>query len=105
MGLWDEGNPGILSGRKKVKSRGGVPALEFNPPDLRWTEEKQSDLKETIEIYENQCKSMKIYGNSWKSEKIFDKSWKSMKINEIDEHVWDIPVLKKNMVIFYILNI
>ena len=42
MGLWDEGNPGLLSGRKKNKSRGGVPALGFNPHHLRRTEERKS---------------------------------------------------------------
>ena len=41
-GLWDEGNPGLLSGRKKNKSRGGVPALGFNPHHLRRTEERKS---------------------------------------------------------------
>ena len=45
MGLWDEGNPGLLSGRKKNKSRGGVPALGFNPHHLRRTEERKSVLE------------------------------------------------------------
>ena len=56
MGLWDEGDPGLLSGRKKNKSRGGVPALEFNPPHLRRTEKRKSVLKEALEINENQRK-------------------------------------------------
>ena len=45
MGLWDEGNPGLLSGRKKNKSRGGVPALGFDPHHLRRTEERKSVLE------------------------------------------------------------
>ncbi len=57
MGLWDEGNPGILSGRKKNKFRGGVPAVGFKPHHLRRTEERKSVLEETIEIHEDQCKS------------------------------------------------
>ena len=42
MGLWAEGSPGLLSGRKKDKSRGGVPALGLNPHHLRRTEERKS---------------------------------------------------------------
>ena len=40
-------------------------------------------------------KSMKIYENPRKSMKIDENLWKSMKINEINEHVWDISVSKK----------
>ena len=64
MGLWDEGNPGLLSGRKKNKSRGGVPAVGFNPHHLRRTEETKSVLEETIEIHE---KSMQFHKNLWNS--------------------------------------
>ena len=47
MGLWDEGDPGLLSGQKKNKSKGGVPALGFNHHHLRRTEERTSVLEET----------------------------------------------------------
>ena len=75
MELWDEGNPGLLSGRQKNKSRGGVPAVGFNPHHLRRTEERKCVLEETFETHENQCKSLKIY--------------------EIHKDEWDIFVLKK----------